>query len=606
MSAVAAAIRTNGGPVAHGTIERLIAACAPAASLSCGIWCEGQAALGQAAPIDVTSVVPPKPVTLDGSDWIVADARIDDRETLAAALGVRSAANAPAAELILRAFAKWGSRCVEYLIGDFAFVIWTPRTRSLFCVRDHLGIKPLHYVASRKWLLVASGVNGLRQHPAVSDTLDDTAVADFLLFGHKADRSSTTFRDIRRLPPAHVLMWTANQGCRIQPYWALPIDAPVYRRRPEYSEELRALLTRAVTDRLGTGRVGIFFSGGIDSTTVAAVARASVSAALENPVRAFSFVYESVAEDNERQYAAAAAAHLGIPCHVFDATAAPGWGEENAPVTPEPLVESLHPVVRQRCFNEMAAHSALAFSGEGPDNALIYEWRSYLWHVWRTKQFGRLTSDAATYLLNRRRLPRWSSLFARGHAELTNGPSEPPIPEWLSPDLVRNLHLKDRWRFVMRPPISKHPIRPAAYFSFDIPLWDSVFDGWHPSYTGAPLEIRHPYLDLRIVRFLLALPVIPWCRDKHILRCAFSNDLPSVIRRRPKTPLPASIDLARIRRDGMPTVVRSCGLDAYAPASRLKALSIDDPVQAEAFVRLATFSRWLARLDTARAAAASH
>ena len=222
---------------------------------------------------------------LDPQTWIVADARIDERDT----------PGVPDTELILQAFMKWGDRCVDHLLGDFAFAIWNGRARRLFCARDHLGVKPLYYVDRHPWLLISSDVDTLRRHPAVSEALDDFAVADFLLFGHKTDPAATTFRDIRRVPPAHVLTWSPDEGSRVRRYWELPVEEPVYRNEAEYLAELRALLDRAVADRLRGGRAGVFFSGGLDSAAVAVTARRQ--AASRDAVRAFCFVHESLLGD---------------------------------------------------------------------------------------------------------------------------------------------------------------------------------------------------------------------------------------------------------------------------------------------------------------------
>ena len=524
---------------------------------------------------------------LDPQTWIVADARIDERET----------PGVPDTELILQAFMKWGDRCVAHLLGDFAFAIWNGRARRLFCARDHLGVKPLYYVDRHPWLLISSDVDTLRRHPAVSEALDDFAVADFLLFGHKTDPAATTFRDVRRVPPAHVLTWSPDEGSRVRRYWELPVEEPVYRKEAEYLAELRALLDRAVADRLRGGRAGVFFSGGLDSAAVAVTARRQ--AASRDAVRAFCFVHESLLGDEERTYAAATAAHLDIRCDFYEAGAS-GWDAVGDVLTPEPLVQSIDPAAQSRCLTDAAVHSPIAFTGEGADNALFYEWASYLRYLWHAGRLGRLTADFALFLRHERRLP-FSSLT---RARLADEESPSAIPPWIPHELVARLRLEDRWRFVMRPAISSHPARPAAWFSLHLPLWQDMIDSWHPSYTGVALDVRHPFLDLRLLRFLLSVPVIPWCREKHVLRLAFHDDLPSAVRSRRKTPLAASPERAKIARDGLPPLMDSPRLGEYASLSRVTARAAEHPASAEAAARLSIFSRWLGRLDSSGARAA--
>ncbi len=529
---------------------------------------------------------------LDPQTWIVADARIDYPETPAAT----------DSERILQAFMQWGDRCVDHLLGDFAFAIWDGRTRRLFCARDHMGVKPLYYVHARGWLLVSTSVDALRQHPAASDTLDDLAVADFLLFGHKASPDATTFRDIRRVPPAHTLTWSREDGCRVSHYWELPVEAPIYRKDRGYAEELRALVDRAVADRMRGQRVSVFFSGGLDSTIVAASACRQAASRDRDAVRAFSFLHESLLPDDERRHAAAAAAHLDIRCEFYEAGASRAWAHLESARTPEPLLRSINPAVQARCLNAAAAHSGIALTGEGADNALIYEWASYVRYLWRARRFGRIGADAASFLRHHRRLPLWSMWTRAGATSV--GTAASPIPPWMSRDLVARLRLDDRWRFVMRPAASRHPARPAAYFSLQLPLWQAVFDEWDPCYTRVALDVSHPWLDIRVLRFLLTIPVIPWCREKHLLRCAFANDLPPQVRRRPKTPLPGSPQHAKIARDGVPPVARSPHLGAYVESANLHAPPTRTTAEAEAALRLVTLSHWLAHLEPARLAAA--
>ncbi len=148
------------------------------------------------------------PAGLDGKLWITADARIDCREELKRELEKADSNRRPAAtdsELILHAYAVWGEECVRHLRGDFAFAIWDARRKTLFCARDHFGVKPFYYAEIGNIFLFANVLNCVHAHPGISDSLNDAAIGDFLLFGLNCDLSTTTFRDIRRLPPAHCL-----------------------------------------------------------------------------------------------------------------------------------------------------------------------------------------------------------------------------------------------------------------------------------------------------------------------------------------------------------------------------------------------------------------
>ena len=128
-----------------------------------------------------------QPASFEGHYWITADARLDSREELIAEVeraGRKTSRPVSDSELILRAYAAWGTACVQHLCGDFSFAIWNARTKNLFCARDHFGIRPFYYAQLGEFFLFSNTVNCIRIHPKVSEELNDTAIGDFLLSGH--------------------------------------------------------------------------------------------------------------------------------------------------------------------------------------------------------------------------------------------------------------------------------------------------------------------------------------------------------------------------------------------------------------------------------------
>src|SRR4030095_8494104 len=111
-----------------------------------------------------------------------------------------------------------------------------------------------------------------RVHPNVSKDLNEIAIGDFLLFGLNYDPSSTTFNDIQRLQQAHSLT-VSRAGLKLRKYWKLAVGSIRYKNQDEYVERFSELLNEAVLDRLPESNVGIFLSGGLDSSAVASHAR---------------------------------------------------------------------------------------------------------------------------------------------------------------------------------------------------------------------------------------------------------------------------------------------------------------------------------------------
>ena len=107
--------------------------------------------------------------------WLAADARLDDRDGLCDALGV--AGTLADAELILRAWLRWGRDCPRHLLGDYAFALWDMRHRTLFCARDHVGARPFYYALPGEGIVFASAVEAVLAVPGVSHGLEEAVVA---------------------------------------------------------------------------------------------------------------------------------------------------------------------------------------------------------------------------------------------------------------------------------------------------------------------------------------------------------------------------------------------------------------------------------------------
>ena len=444
--------------------------------------------------------------------WLKANARIDVREESIQKLAVKSSATDN--ELILHAYEAWGEDCVKHLIGDFAFAIWDERQRRLFCARDQFGVKPFFFTQTTDSFNFSGVLNELR--PTVSDELNEIAIGDYLLFGVNQDQSTTTFRDIKRLPPGHTLT-LSNNTVKIQRYWTPSLPAEVrFRDAESYVERFRELLARAIADRVRTDRVAISMSGGLDSTSLAAMARA------HSEVSAFSVVYDELISDEERHYSTLAAKHLGIPITHISADRYDLFDEQAGNLNqPEPFL--LSPLTGQ--FNDLlrrcATFSNVALTGYDGD-AFMHE-----------PQPSRLQIRTRI-----RRMLRKTDFF----------------PGWVDDAFIVRAGLRERWRDFWNNPVNPaHPRnllkkRPVATRALNATIWTSLFEGYDRGSTRLDLDVRHPFLDLRLIEYLLAIPVVPWCRNKHILREAMKDQLPADVLNRPKTGLAADPALQLVRR----------------------------------------------------------
>lgn len=540
MSGIVGIFHRSGAPVDKRLLAELTQFLSYRAPDSFELWSDGAVGFGHAMLYTTReSRSERQPLSLNGKFWIVADSRLDQRSELRAKLakqGVQLPQAAPDCELILNAYAAWGAECVKHLAGDFSFVIWDAVQQTLYCVRDHFGIKPFYYSVVGDFIVFSNTLNCIRKHPGISAELNDTAVGDFFLFGMNSDSSTTTFHDVQRLPPAHAL--TAFQGgIKVSRYWTMPVDGRIrYRRAADYIDHFRSLLDAAVSDRMRSERIGILLSGGLDSGSVAATIDAiRVRSAESIDLRAYTVTYGSLVPDHDTTLARKLARFLGIPfqslnmdsLRIFDR-----W-DNPALMWPEPVEDPLYAGLYDQ-FRPIAANCRTVFSGEGSDNLMLFEMWPYAADILRRGEWAAFCFQMSSYLIRRgarvnvRRLAGRFSRHARGLR----------FPPWIAADFARRAGLEERWRSVQAgwtdSGCLRHPIVPKAHASFSLPHWTFLFEQTDPGVTRCPVEVVYPFLDLRIVNYLLALPPFPWFFEKHLLRKAMRDRLPDTTRVRPK------------------------------------------------------------------------
>jgi asparagine synthase (glutamine-hydrolysing) len=541
-----------------------------------------------------------QPASLDGQFWITADARIDCREELTTKLAQKShgapSRGAPDCDLILHAYAAWGADCVQHLRGDFAFAIWDARKKLLFCARDHFGVKPFYYAELGELFLFSNTLDCLRQHPDVSEELNDAAIGDFLLFGLNCDATTTTFRDIRRLPAAHT-MTISSEGLRIQRYWSVPTEGRIrYHRVEDYVEHFQILLQAAVADRTRVDRAGILLSGGLDSGTVAATARElSGRVGGTADLRAYTVVYESLFPDEEGAYAQETANFLNIPIQFIpmdDVQPFERWDHPDLNM-PEPVDDPCFAGLFDQ-FRAISEGCRVVLSGEGNDALMHFQMWPYVKDMVRNREWQSLLTETSRYAwLRPSPLP---GIWRRAKNLFGKDPTSPEYPRWLAPDFARRLNLQERakqWPAPVSPP---HPVLTEGHASLS-QHWSHMFELENAGVTRCPVEVRHPFFDLRIVNFLLSLPPFPLFFEKRLLREAVAGRLPESIRTRRKSPLAGDPLAAHLRERDMKWLDQrtwSEEMESYVDTSVLATLRRERPSgTVEANFRPICFNFWL-------------
>ncbi len=288
----------NNGRSAGALLEPMLAALRPYGPDAAGRWTEDDVAVGHRVmhlfPEDSSNC---RPLTGGGGRFVmVADARLDDRQDLAEALGLPSslARSTGDPELVLRAFERWGEACLDRLYGDYAFAVWDRGRRLWLLARDGLGGRPLCYFRDRRLFAFASMPRGLHALPDIPYEADEDLLARALDLV-PPDPNSTCFRGISRVGKGECVIVTADGETRRR-HWN-PAPEPLrLSRAVDYEEALRAELDRAVRTRLpAAGNVAAHLSAGLDSGSVAATA-ARLLAAEGRQVVAFTAVPREGAE----------------------------------------------------------------------------------------------------------------------------------------------------------------------------------------------------------------------------------------------------------------------------------------------------------------------
>lgn len=293
-------------------------------------------------------------------------------------------------------------------------------------------------------------------------------------------------------------------------------------------------------------------SGGLDSSTVAASAqRTLVSNGSAGELRAYTEAFERLISHEEKHYAQLVAEALKIPIefHVNDQHDEKGlWKflDQEDHRWPEP-VHSPWSDGGLAQMREIAVRNRVALTGFGGDPALSCLLSIHFSQLLKNGQLGRALTDAAGYLATEGRLSR---LYLRRRWQRWFGSKSqgPRYPEWLNPDLEKRLNLRERWELMLPPPVFNGGARRPAQEAMADPFWPDTFEGYDPGVTHVPVEVRHPFFELRLVSFLLALPALPWCSDKELLRRAARGVLPEAVRLRRKSPLLADPLIALLQR----------------------------------------------------------
>ena len=307
-------------PVDAGAVTRMNALLAHRGPDDEGVWARGRVALGnrRLAIIDRTQGAQPMSND-DETVWLTYNGELFNFEALRqrlSAVGYRFRTRSDT-EVVLRAYEHFGADCVDHFNGQYAFAIWDGRADGqLILARDEMGIAPLHYTVSDGRFAFASEAKALLDDPLRPTAVDPVGMTEMLLCGTLFD-GRTLFDGVSTLPPGCTMTVTSS-GPVTRRYWSFPLQEPAQAEPPEryYADRLLPLLDDAVRVRLvGEVPIGMMLSGGIDSSTISALA----AHASGDPISTYTIDFPNKwkGQDRDSVYAQAMAVALGARHHEF-------------------------------------------------------------------------------------------------------------------------------------------------------------------------------------------------------------------------------------------------------------------------------------------------
>ncbi|HWV42895.1 asparagine synthase-related protein [Pseudorhodoplanes sp.] len=282
MSGIAGLLRFDDKPVSRRELERIANALR-----THGPDRSDVAALGRIGLVHVLMRMTPEdlddrqPHQGKSGAVITADLRLDNRDEMLRRIGLspQEALSWPDSRIVLNAWETFGDTIWPMLRGPFAVAIWDPRTRTLTLARDHLGLNVVMWHRSERFFAFATMPNGLFALEDVPRQLNEEKFADFLVLNH-ADHATTMYRDVFRVRPAHVMHVSAEGAVRQDRFWSpRDVKAVLFRTDEDYAAALRDCLDTAVRRQMRSAHpIGCLLSGGLDSSSVAALAARALAA----------------------------------------------------------------------------------------------------------------------------------------------------------------------------------------------------------------------------------------------------------------------------------------------------------------------------------------
>ena len=571
MSGICGMVNLDGAPIEPAALKKMARAAAHRGPDGIRYHTEGAVGLAHLA-LNITpeSAREHQPLVSERGDLVlVADARIDNREELVRTLwdGSYFPDEPPTdAELILKAYRRWGEGCPAHLIGDFAFAIWEARRGRLFAARDAMAMRALYYRVEPRRVLFGTEVKQILAVDGVPARLFEPAVGAYLAgpFGHL---EWSFYEGISQLAPAHALVVDAS-GQRTWRYWDIDPDFRLeYPTEEEYVEHFLEVFLEAVRCRLrSTKPVGLFLSGGMDSGSIASAAGWLLrreELVEEGAFRAYCWAFDELPQSDERHISSGIVSHYGFP--VTDVSADEAWPLKDYPAhgpdQDEPLIGVYQVLIEHTLAAARSDGVGLVFSGDRGDlmvGDVVFDHLgllragqlSTLWDQLRA--YARRSKEslgwvALSQLLKPLLLESWPWGAERTlglRRSLRRSEEQPPYPPWVRPEFAERIGLAEIVQGGEPQPTMKNQARRMRYGRIFALASSRLVSADERTRARYGLGFADPWSDRRLAEFVLAVPQWRIQRvgeSKRIARLAMRGLMPEQVRHRAGKTIPVSL-----------------------------------------------------------------
>ena len=552
MSAITGIFYRNGRTIEPQIIKKMNDKLSHRGPDRSAVWVEGTVALGHQMLWTTPESLHEKLPFYDEKSGLVitADARIDNRKELSEEMDIENHEDISDSYFILKAYEKWGEKCLEHLLGDFAFAIWNKNEEKLFCARDHIGVKPFYYYLSDDLFAFATEIKALFTIEEIPMEINEEKIA-FHLLAMNLDKILTFYKNINALTAAHYLKINQVQN-KITKYWELdPKSELILDSDEDYINAFRDVFRKAIDCRLRSALpIGFQLSGGLDSSSVVCMAKKILdddknNNSNSNRINTFSYVFDEFPQVDESQYINKVVNTGGIESHLLQCDhISPLQEMEKIFWHQEQPFHSVTTSISCKLFKKMYNNNIrVALTGHGGDEVIYYG--------------PKCISDFA-YNLQCKTFIREVYHYSKNYDKnifkyVLNNVFFPLIPEHIKRKIrsLRRVLYHDNTDYLILnknfakqfggekylKELDKQPLNVKTSKEFHYALISSfsnqsILELLDRNAAGSYIEPRYPFFDKRVIEFCYAIPAemkfkFGW--NRYILRAGMENILPKEI-----------------------------------------------------------------------------